>query len=157
MSLLREPSPEPTVIDVLLEQHAQIEQLCRTVMLASGDDKRVAFEELAALLQMHEAAEQEVVHPLAAESIDAGPDVIEDRLEEEAEAKELLLELVADGVDAPDFDERFLILRQAVLEHAVREERYEFMRLRAAFPVERLVELAETVRTVEARAATAAR
>jgi hypothetical protein len=42
----------------------------------------------------------------------------------------------------------------AVLEHATREERYEFMQLRAAHPARRLVALAGAVRAAEAVAPT---
>jgi hypothetical protein len=142
------------VVDLLLAQHAQIEELFRTVRSAEGDAKRVAFEDLVHLLAVHETAEEEIVHPLAKTSIDAGPDVIEARLDEEREANKLLIELMEIGTESPEFDAQFDVLRLAVLQHARREERWEFMQLRAAQPQQQLAALATAVRAAEAAAPT---
>ncbi|WP_117210454.1 hemerythrin domain-containing protein [Allorhizocola rhizosphaerae] len=131
------------LIDVLLEQHALIEELFQLVETSRGKAKKEAFTELAALLQAHEEAEAEIVHPLAAATIDAGIEVTQERLEEEAEAKELLAQLIKSGPGSAAFDDDFQQLRASVLEHAVHEERYEFKHLRASQPPETLVELAD--------------
>jgi phage terminase small subunit len=142
-----------TVIDLLLEQHALIEELFQLVETSEGEAKQAAFDELAALLQMHEAAEAELVHPLAAQDADSGEEVINARLEEEDEAKDLLAGLMESGIGAASFDPDFQALRAAVLEHATREERYEFNRLKAIHPSEFLRHLAEEVREFQAAAA----
>ncbi|MDW5327921.1 hemerythrin domain-containing protein [Plantactinospora sp. KLBMP9567] len=142
------------VVDLLLAQHARIEELFRTVASSDGTARRDAWQELVTLLAVHETAEEEIVHPLARGSIDAGNDVVDARLAEERQAKELLKDLVDDGIDAPDFDVRLSRLKTAVLEHATREERYEFVQLRAAQPARRLVALAAAVRAAEAVAPT---
>lgn len=121
---------EMDVVDLLLAQHAQIEELFREVLAAQGEERRDRFQDLARLLAVHETAEEEVVHPLARRNIDAGSEVVDARLSEEREAKELLADLHERGVEAPDFTDRLIILRDAVLEHAKREERYELYRLR---------------------------
>lgn len=139
-----------TVIDLLLEQHARIEELFQLVETSAGEDKRAAFDELAALLQIHEAAEAELVHPLAAQDADSGTEVINARLEEEDDAKDLLAGLIESGTEAASFDTDFQALRVAVLEHATREERYEFGRLKDTHPQEFLVRLAEEVREFQA-------
>jgi hypothetical protein len=130
-----------TIIDVLLEQHARIEELFQLVETSKGRDKKACFEELAELLRAHEAAEEAVVHSVAMGSIDSGADVVEERLEEEEEAKELLARLSGMDIGGDEFDEEFQALRTAVLEHATREERYEFQQLKAAQPVEVLIEM----------------
>lgn len=140
-----------TLVEVLLEQHARIEELFQVVETSKGRQKREAFEELAVLLQAHEAAEAEIVHPLAARSIESGVEVIDERLEEEDEAKEVLAQLIEVGPDSADFDEEFQLLRTAVLEHATREERYEFKHLRAALPEEELMELGERFQRFQSR------
>jgi hypothetical protein len=141
-----------TVIDLLMEQHAQIEDLFQVVETAKGAARQTAFEELAELLQIHEAAEAELVHPLAAQDSDSGDEVINARLDEEDEAKELLADLIKAGPEAASFDADFQLLRTAVLEHATREQRYEFGRLKAAHPHDFLVRLAEEVREFQERA-----
>jgi hypothetical protein len=135
-----------TVIDLLMEQHARIEELFQLVETSTGAARQAAFEELAELLQVHEAAEAELVHPLAAQDPDSGEEVINARLDEEDEAKELLSSLMKAGPDAASFDADFQVLRTAVLEHATREQRYEFGRLKASHPREFLVRLADEVR-----------
>lgn len=123
----------PDVVEVLLVHHAVIEEQFRTVLATTGKAaKRTAFEDLARLLTIHETIEQELVHPAAAELIDTGPEVVADRIEEEQRADEVLAELFELEVNDPDFDRGLAVLRDAVLSHATREERYEFPRLRRA-------------------------
>jgi hypothetical protein len=127
------------VVDVLLGQHALIEEQFLAVSTASGKAaRRRAFEELARLLVVHETIEQSLVHPAASESIDSGTEVTADRLAEEERADGMLREMFEIDVDDPDFPRLLAGLREAVLSHATREERYEFPRLRVAVPDERL-------------------
>ncbi|HWH00317.1 MAG TPA: hemerythrin domain-containing protein [Pilimelia sp.] len=145
--------PEETdrgdVVDLLLAQHGRIEELFRAVRGSSGRAKQEAFEELTHLLSIHETAEEEIVHPAARTSIDAGDEVVQARLAEEHDAKELLAGLMKLDVQTPEFDAELDRLRIAVYEHAKREERYEFMQLRAAHPPERLVRMAGALRAAE--------
>jgi hemerythrin superfamily protein len=144
----------PDVVDLLLAQHGRIEVLFQDVMAAAGDDRRDRFEDLVRFLAVHETAEEEIVHPLARGAIDAGDDVVDARLLEERDAKQLLSDLYDAGVDAPDFAERLLALRNAVLMHAKREERYEFPPLRHAVAAGTLERLTDAVLAAEAFAPT---
>ncbi|MBM0255644.1 hemerythrin domain-containing protein [Micromonospora sp. 4G55] len=142
------------VIDVLLAQHARIEELFRTVLSTTGDEKRKAFDDLVRLLAVHETAEEEIVHPYARRAIEAGGPVVDDRLAEEHRAKEHLADLYERGLDAPDFRQRLLALRDEVIAHATREERYEFTYLRSSVDADRLQAMAAAVRAAEAMAPT---
>jgi len=107
------------------------------------------------LLAAHETAEEEVVHPLARTLPGGGGDaIVDDRLDEERQAKETLKSLISGGVDADGFDTGIILLRDAVLTHARYEERYEFPLLRQHVPAERLRSLATAVRSAEATAPT---
>jgi hemerythrin superfamily protein len=151
----RTPGPEEDVVDLLLAQHAQIEQLFLLVIGSTGDTRRDAFNDLVKLLAAHETAEEEVVHPLARQLPGGGNDeMVDDRLDEERQAKETLQTLIAGGVDADGFDTGIILLRDAVLQHARYEERYEFPRLRQHMPADRLRSLATAVRAAEATAPT---
>lgn len=145
---------EPDAVDLLLAQHARIEELFRQVLAAAGEERRDRFQELARLLSVHETAEEEVVHPLARATIDAGDDVVDARLSEEHDAKELLADLIERGVEAPDFADRLRTLRAEVLQHAKREERYEFYRLRDKVDEATAKRLLKAVRAAEAFAPT---
>ncbi|MCM0678168.1 hemerythrin domain-containing protein [Micromonospora phytophila] len=147
--------PEEDVVDLLLAQHAQIEQLFLLVIGSTGETRRDAFDDLVRLLAAHETAEEEVVHPLARTLPGGGGDaMVDDRLDEERQAKETLQTLIAGGVDADGFDTGIILLRDAVLTHARYEERYEFPQLRQHVPAGRLRSLAAAVRGAEATAPT---
>ncbi len=142
------------VVDLLLVQHARIEELFLLVAGSSGEHKREAFDDLVRMLSVHETAEEEVVHPLGRSLTDGADALIDDRLREERQANEMLKELVSTGPDGAGFDEALLLLRNAVLTHSRYEERYEFPQLRAKVPAERLRNLATAVRAAEAMAPT---
>ncbi|AVT28336.1 hemerythrin [Plantactinospora sp. BC1] len=154
-SALATPGPEPDVVDLLLAQHARIEELFLLVTGGDGETRRDAFDDLVLLLAVHETAEEEVVHPLARTLPGGGGDeLVDDRLAEERQAKEMLKELVDGGVQADGFDEGVLLLREAVLQHARHEERYEFPLLRQHVPATRLRRLATALQAAEAVAPT---
>lgn len=119
----------PDVVDLLVNQHARIRDLLARVADAGpGPTRQDAFAELRRLLAVHETAEEMVVHP-AMRRFGAN-DVVDARLAEEHDAKEVLSAL--DGMDVadPSFDAQFNTLRTMVLEHAEAEEREEFPLLR---------------------------
>jgi hemerythrin superfamily protein len=145
--------PAADVVDLLLAQHARIEELFVLVAGGTGEARKDAFDDLVRLLAVHETAEEEVIHPLGRQ-LPGGDGLIEDRLAEERQAKELLKTLVETGVGGDGFDEAVQLLRDAVLEHARYEERYEFTRLRQHLPAERLRSLAAAVSAAEAFAPT---
>jgi hemerythrin superfamily protein len=142
------------VVDLLLTQHARIEEQFLLVTAATGEAKRDAFDDLVRLLAIHETAEEEVVHPVSRGLIDGGDPFIDDRLDEERQAKEVLQQLLEAGVDDDGFEAGLLLLRNAVLTHAKYEERYEFPELRAKVSADRLRTMATAVRAAEAVAPT---
>ncbi|WP_198141680.1 hemerythrin domain-containing protein, partial [Micromonospora sp. ATCC 39149] len=95
------PGPvEEDVVDLLLAQHARIEELFLLVVGGTGQVRRDAFDALVRLLAVHETAEEEVVHPLSRTLPGEGGDaMVDERLAEEKQAKQTLKALVAAGVD----------------------------------------------------------
>ena len=136
------------VVDVLTEQHNEINKLFRRVASAKGTNKRESFEKLVRLLTVHESAEEEVLHP-AADNTRPRDHVVESRLHEEHEAKQALAELCDLGVDHPDFDEKLNELAEAVADHNAHEEKDEFPRLRETLPQQRLQRMGVAVRAAE--------
>lgn len=147
-------APPDDVVSLLLTQHARIEELFLLVSGSEGAARADAFNDLVKLLAVHETAEEEVVHPLSRTLPGDNDALVDERLAEERQAKETLQVLIEGGVDADGFDEGLLLLRTSVLEHARHEERYEFPRLRAHVPADRLRQLATAVRAAEAAAPT---
>ncbi|MBF8185748.1 hemerythrin domain-containing protein [Nonomuraea sp. K274] len=145
---------ETDVIELLVAQHAMIRDLFDEVEQAPAGQRGEAFTRLVRLLAVHETAEEEIVHPYARRKIDGGDGVVDDRLAEENEAKQLLVEMDEMGADAPDFMGKLLMLRAAVEAHARSEERYEFTQLRGHTSVAERRSLAAGVKAAEAMAPT---
>lgn len=103
---------------------------------------------------MHETAEEEVVHPFTRRSVPDGEKVVEDRLQEEREAKELLSRPDGTDTDDPKFLPELQALRLDVMAHARAEERYEFNHIRRHADKALLASMASAVRVAEAMAPT---
>jgi hypothetical protein len=142
------------VIDLLLEQHDEIKSLFNELLRVEGAAKRKLFEDLVRLLAVHETAEELVVHPVARRKLDAGEQVVEQRLNEEDRAKKELAELYDLGVDHADFDRRLQAFAAEVIQHATKEEAEEFLRLRAAVDAETLGRMTGALKAAESVAPT---
>jgi len=116
--------PEGDVIRILLEQHARIRTLFTDVHEAVGSARAHLFAELRALLVVHETAEQLVLRPASKKL--AGKDVVDERLEEEAEATKVLADLEDLDVNTPEFQAKLKAFQQDVDKHAEAEEQTEF-------------------------------
>lgn len=116
--------PEGDVIRVLLEQHARIRELFAEVQSVDGEHRQHVFDELRALLAVHETAEEMVLRPVSRDI--AGAAVAEARNREEEEATKVLYELEKLDVGSAQFVSLVATLEQAVSDHAEHEEREEF-------------------------------
>jgi hemerythrin superfamily protein len=116
--------PEGDVIRILLEQHARIREMFTAVTTAAGEEKSHRFDELRALLAVHETAEEMVLRPVTRET--AGDSVAEARMQEESEATKVLAELEKMDVSSADFNRTLSTFEKAVSEHAEKEETEEF-------------------------------
>jgi hemerythrin superfamily protein len=149
-----ETMPATDVVDLLIHQHALIRDLFVEVAAATGQRRRELFEQLVRLLAVHETAEEEVVHPLARQLVPDGAAVVDDRLREEHDAKQVLEQLDGMDPDAPEFLPALDQLRHEVLAHATSEERYEFYRLREKASPSQLKAMERAVKAAEAMAPT---
>jgi hypothetical protein len=138
------------IVDVLLDQHQQLRQLCAEVQAATGHDKERLVGALAVLMRLHEIGEQAVVHPVTRDHTAPGGDLVAGAcVAEEAQARWAILDLQDLGVDHPAFAARFAAFHQAVLDHAAHEERDEFPLLRRYVPTQRLHTMANELRNVQ--------
>src|SRR4029079_5301606 len=79
------------VVKFLKDQHNLIKDMFDEVFSASDVKAReTAFVELRALLAVHETAEEMVVHPRVRNEAANGDEIVDARLEEEHNAKEML-------------------------------------------------------------------
>jgi hemerythrin superfamily protein len=145
---------QDNVVDLLLRQHREIRKLFDRLDKATGKSRKDTFERLRCLLAVHETAEEEIVHPLARKTIGNGERIINARLKEEKQAKEILQELEKLDPGSIEFESLIGQLRKAVEAHAEHEEHVEFPELLARCAPETLRTMAAAVRAAEAIAPT---
>ena len=143
------------VVAFLKAQHNLIEDMFDQVLLASDPQAREKpFVQLRQLLAVHETAEEMVVHPRVRRELDAFDTVVDARLEEEHDAKELLSRIEKLDITSQQFIDELTKLRDAVLDHAQHEESYEFPKLQQGLDADELKRLTTAVRAAEAIAPT---
>ena len=143
------------VIAFLKAQHNLIEDMFDEVLHASDPHAREKpFVQLRQLLAVHETAEEMVVHPRVRRAVDAIDSIVDARLEEEHEAKELLSRIEKIDITSQQFIDELTKLRAAVLAHAESEERDEFPKLQRELDAGDLKRMATAVRAAEAIAPT---
>jgi hemerythrin superfamily protein len=148
------PQTHGDVVDLLLDQHRAIRDLCAEVSAATVADRERPFRSLLRLLAVHEAVEEELVHPYVKRRVEGADAAVAARVDEEREVNKMLAALDALGPTNPGFEELFTRFRSALLTHADKEESSEFAGLRAATrPTERSA-MAAAVRLASALAPT---
>ena len=145
---------EPDVVDLLLAQHTEIQALFDEVLTVLGEHKRDRFQDLVRLLAVHEAAEEELIHPRVRVEVDAAGPVVDERLAEEQAAKQELARLYDLGTDHADFDRGLTALAKDVMAHAAREEQEEFPYLRGVLSADELRRLGNALRAAQSLAPT---
>lgn len=147
-------SPEE-VVAFLKAQHNLIEDMFEEVLHASDPKAREKpFIELRQLLAVHETAEEMVVHPRVRREADSGDGIVDARLQEEHEAKELLSQIEKLDITSQQFIDEVTKLRDAVLDHARHEEDEEFPVLTREVGDDDLKRMGTAVRAAEAIAPT---
>jgi hemerythrin-like domain-containing protein len=143
------------VVKFLRDQHNLIKDMFEDVLHASDPKAREkAFTDLRQLLAVHETAEEMVVHPRARNELGAGDEIVDARLQEEHEAKEQLSALERMDVSSKEFLDELSKFRDAVSDHAEREENEEFNKLQRRLDADDLKRMALAVRAAEAIAPT---
>ncbi|MFG7946456.1 hemerythrin domain-containing protein [Streptomyces cacaoi] len=144
--------PQGDVTAVLLTQHARIRDLFTEVRQAQGEHRKKKFNELRALLAVHETAEEMIVRPAARKA--AGEEEVRARNAEEDEANHILAELEDMDVGSPVFVTKLMEFEHAVSDHAEHEEREEFPALRRSCSDEHLQSMGRRLLRVEKAAPT---
>ena len=143
------------VVAFLKAQHNLIEDMFDEVLHASDPLAREEpFVKLRQLLAVHETAEEMVVHPRVRREAETGDAIVDARLKEEHEAKELLSEIEKLDITSRQFITAITKLRDAVLDHAEQEESEEFPVLQEKLAVDDLKRMGSAVRAAEAIAPT---
>ncbi|WP_127354790.1 hemerythrin domain-containing protein [Actinacidiphila soli] len=144
--------PSGDVVGILLQQHARIRDLFGEVKTARGDQKKQVFDELRAVLAVHETAEEMIVRPAAMKA--AGEAEAEARNHEEEEANKVLAELETMDIGSAEFDALLAEFEQSVIDHAEHEEREEFPAILRGCDEDQLKSLGSRLVAVEKMAPT---
>ncbi|WP_327292903.1 hemerythrin domain-containing protein [Streptomyces sp. NBC_01198] len=139
--------PDGDVVALLLEQHTRIRSLFGRVSAAQGEERKHAFDDLRALLAVHEAAEELVIRPVAKKA--AGQEEADARNAEEKEAGKVLKKLEGMDLSSSEFETTLAGFEQAVNDHADHEEREEFPALVAGCTVEQRQTMGARLRRAE--------
>ena len=115
---------EPTVPEVLVDQHRRLRELLAEVRATEGGERARSFEHLRRLLAAHETAEEVVVRPVSKQIMDR--DAVAQRNHEERRIVQLLAVLEKLEVDGSEFQELFHAFAEDLENHMDLEERTEF-------------------------------
>src|ERR1700754_933386 len=143
------------VVKFLKDQHNLIKDMFDEVLSASEAKAREkAFVDLRKLLAVHETAEEMVVHPRARHDVANGDEIVDALLKEEHKAKETLSRLESMDISSPKFIAELTKFRDAVIDHAEREENEEFTKLERNLKADDRERMAKAVLAAEAIAPT---
>jgi hypothetical protein len=113
-------------IELLKDQHRQVEKLFAQIEKADGgEDKQALFEELADNLAAHSAIEEEIFYPAAYAK--QTKELLEEAVEEHLAVKRVLADLLELTPDDESFDAKIKVLKEQV-EHHVKEEEGELFK-----------------------------
>jgi hemerythrin superfamily protein len=139
------------VVKFLKDQHNLIKDMFDEVLSASDTKARdTAFVELRQLLAVHETAEEMVVHPRVRHEAAKGDEIVDARLEEEREAKQMLSKLEDMDIGSQKFIDELMKFRDAVIDHAEHEENEEFTQLERNLKADDRERMAKAVLAAEA-------
>lgn len=139
--------PEGDVIRILLEQHERVRGLFAELVAAPASERGHLFDDLRALLAVHETAEELVLRPQA--EGDAWKRVADERNQEEKEANQVLADLEDLDADADAFLEKLKAFEKSVDEHATAEETEEFPQVLSACDVDERRKLGKRLKAAE--------
>jgi hemerythrin superfamily protein len=107
-------------LELLRQQHDEVEDLMEQIENADGDEKEALFEEMADKLAAHATIEEKIFYPSVMES--KTRDALIESTEEHLSIKRLLADMIELDVDDEHFDAKLKVLKEQVRHHAHDEE-----------------------------------
>ena len=138
---------ERDLIDILIEDHQEVEQLFMELEKGSGDAgqrRRLANVVIAELVR-HSVAEEQYLYPTVRRAMPDGDRLADHEIAEHAEAERLMKDLEDLDAAGPDFARVLSQLMSTIRHHVLEEETDLFPRLRSSCTEEDLRELGRKV------------
>lgn len=148
---MKESSADPTIYEVLVEEHAEVSE--RLDELASEPDierREELFEEVLYQLERHTQAEEAVFYEVLAQHEDTRA-LADGAVKDHGEMRRLLGALDGMEADDPRWDEVVADLKRVVAEHVATEEQQIFAAVRQRIDDDQARTLAETFEAMELR------
>jgi hemerythrin superfamily protein len=111
-------------IDLLKQQHREVEKLFKKMEKAGPDEKEKLFDELADSLAVHAAIEEQHFYPATKDA--RTEELLQEAVEEHLSVKRIIADLLEMEPDDAQFDAKITVLQEQV-EHHVEEEEKELV------------------------------
>lgn len=118
-------------IGLLIADHERVRELFEQYEGAERAQKQAIARQICQELKVHAQIEEEIFYPAARRAID-DEDLVDEAIEEHAEAKRLIASIEAAGGDEGETETQVLELRDAIDHHVEEEEGELFPQVRAA-------------------------
>jgi hemerythrin superfamily protein len=128
-------------IEMLEEQHRDVEDLFEELESAEASDKQDLFDEIADQLAVHALIEEQHFYP--AVKAKRTEDILLESLEEHLSIKRLLADLLKLDPSNETFDAKLKVLQEQVEHHVQEEEDELFPKVRKVLDKKQLVAIAE--------------
>ena len=115
-------------IDMLEEQHREVDDLFEELSDAKGQRKEDLFAEIADKLAVHAAIEERNFYPAVRER--RTEDIVLESMEEHLQIKRVLVDLMSTDIQDRAFDARVKVLKEEVEHHVEEEESELFPKVR---------------------------
>jgi len=152
---MSESPTKQTVIEVLVQDHREVDQLFEQARAAaSGEMRRELADQIIAELVRHSVAEEQFLYPAVREHLSDGDERADHEISEHQEAEELMKEIEKLDAGDPELAAKLQKLEQEIKHHVAEEEGEVFPALQAKLGAHALVELADLVTAAKEKAPT---
>jgi hemerythrin superfamily protein len=127
-------------IDMLTQQHREVEELFARAEKAEGGQKRDLANAIADKLAIHVAIEERHFYPATRST--RTEELLRQAVEEHLSAKRLLADLIDTDPDDPQFDAKIKVLRKQIQHHVEEEEGQLFPKVLKLISTQELEDLA---------------
>ena len=144
-----------TVIEVLTEDHREVEQLFEQAQAAaSGEMRRELADQIIAELVRHSVAEEQYLYPAVRQHLEDGDERADHEIAEHQEAEELMKEIEKLDAEDPELGPKLATLETDIKHHVAEEEGDVFPALQEKMGAGELVELGDQVKAAKEKAPT---
>ena len=126
-------------IDLLKQQHREVERLFKKIEKAGPEEKEKLFDELADALAVHAAIEEQHFYPATKDA--RTEELLQEAVEEHLSVKRIVADLLEMEPDDAQFDAKIKVLQEQVEHHVEDEEKELFPKVQKLHSKDELEDL----------------